>query len=148
MYCPLHPYSIVTTLINQNTLPLKQPSAKPIHQTSNNSFMNLQLNDSIRFDAMKAALTQKFPAYEVELKKNPLARFEYIQVRKSPFVGVWIRIFPKKNRVTLIKTIPSTWARAFLGGLLTMLFAGGAQGRLRKEVAGVLAKEFYTTELN
>ncbi len=110
--------------------------------------MNLQLNDSIGFNAMQTALVKKLPAYQVELKKNPLARFEYIQVRKSPFVGVWVRVYPKKNRITLIKTIPSTWARAFLGGLLTMLFASGAQGKLRKEVAGVLEKEFNTTVLN
>jgi hypothetical protein len=79
------------------------------------------------------------------LKKNPIARFEYIQVRRSAYVGLWIRIFPAKKRVMLIKTIPSTMARAFLGGLIAMLIASGAQRKLSNEVADVLKKEFKTT---
>ena len=106
--------------------------------------MNLQLNDSISFPAMMTVLTEKFPKYKIVLKKNPVARFEYIQVYKSAYVGLWIRIFPDKKRVTLIKTIPSTMARALLGGLIFWMFADGAQGRLRNEVAEVLKKEFNT----
>ncbi len=108
--------------------------------------MNLQLNDAITFETMTRVLTEKFPAYKIELKKNPIARFEYVQVRKSAYVGVWIRTFPKKNRVMLIKTIPSIWARALFGGLIAILLASSAQGKLRKEVAEVLKKEFSTTE--
>ena len=107
--------------------------------------MNLQLNDSMNFQAMLKVLTEKFPAYIIELKKNPIARFEYIQVRKSAYVGLWIRIFPDKKRVMLVKTIPSTMARALLGGLIAMLIASGAQAKLRDEVAEVLKKEFNTT---
>jgi hypothetical protein len=44
----------------------------------------------------------------------------------------------------LIKTIPSTMARALLGGLIAMLIASGAQEKLRNEVADVLKKEFNT----
>ena len=106
--------------------------------------MNLQLNDSISFPAMMKVLTEKFPNYKIILKKNPVAGFEYIQVRKSTYVGLWIRIFPKKNRVMVIKTIPSTMARALLGVLIAMLIASGAQGKLRDEVADVLKKEFNT----
>lgn len=106
--------------------------------------MNLNLNDSINFDAMLRVLTEKFPDYKIELKKNPVAKFEYIQVYKSAYVGLWIRIFPKKNRLMIIKTIPSTMARAFLGGLIAILIASGAQGRLRDEVAEVLKAEFKT----
>ena len=107
--------------------------------------MNLQLNDSINFQAMLKVLTEKLPGYTIELKKNPIARFEYIQVRKSAYVGLWIRIFPDKKRVMLVKTIPSTMARALLGGLIAMLIASGAQAKLRDEVAEVLKKEFNTT---
>ena len=106
--------------------------------------MNLQLNDSINFQSMLKVLTEKFPAYTIELKKNPIARFEYIQIRKSAYVGLWIRIFPDKKRVMLVKTIPSTMARALLGGLIAMLIASGAQTKLRDEVAEVLKKEFNT----
>ncbi|MBK8611683.1 MAG: hypothetical protein IPL84_17555 [Chitinophagaceae bacterium] len=106
--------------------------------------MNLVLNDSINFESMMRVLTEKFPGYKIELKKNPVAKFEYIQVYKSAYVGLWIRIFPKKNRLTIIKTIPSTMARALFGGLIAFMIASGAQGRLRDEVAAVLKKEFNT----
>jgi len=106
--------------------------------------MNLELNDSINFQTMMKALKEKFPNYTIELKKNAIARFEYIQVRKSAYVGVWIRIFPKKNRVMLVKTIPSTMARALLGGLIAILIASSAQGKLRNEVAEVIKGEFKT----
>jgi len=59
--------------------------------------MNLQLNDSVNFPAMLNALIQKLPSYKIELKKNPIAGFEYIQVTKSAYVGIWIRVFPKKE---------------------------------------------------
>ena len=107
--------------------------------------MNLVLNDSISFPAMMKVLTEKFPNYQVVLKKNPVAGFEYIQVRKSTYVGLWIRIFPKKNRVMLIKTIPSTMARALFGGLIVILIASSAQGKLRDEIAEVLKTAFNTT---
>ncbi len=106
--------------------------------------MNLALNDSINFESMMTVLKGKFPDYKIELKKNPVAKFEYIQVYKSAYVGLWIRIFPKKNRLMIIKTIPSTMARALFGGLIAILIASGAQGRLRDEVADVLKKEFKT----
>ena len=111
----------------------------------NSKHMNLQLNNSITFQSMMKVLAEKLPIYKFELKKNPIARFEYIQVRKSAYVGVWIRIFPDKNKVMLIKTIPSTLARAFLGGLIAVIIASSAQERLRTEVAEVLKKEFNTT---
>ena len=108
--------------------------------------MNLELNDSMSFQGMLKVVKEKLPQYAIELKKNPLAGFEYIQVRKSAYVGVWIRTFPKKNRVMLIKTIPSTMARALLGGLIAMLIAAGAQKKLMNEVAEVLKSEFKTAE--
>ncbi len=109
--------------------------------------MNLVLNDSMTFSAMQQVLSEKSPAYKIQLKKNPVARFEYIQVYKSTYVGTWIRVFEKKNQVMLIKTIPSTMARAFLGGLIAFLIASGAQNKLRNEVAKVLKDAFATTEI-
>ena len=109
--------------------------------------MNLALNDSMTFSAMQKVLSEKLPAYKIELKKNPIARFEYIQVYKSAYVGTWIRVFEKKNKLMLIKTIPSTMARALLGGLIAFLIASGAQNKLRKEVAHVLKDAFGTTEV-
>ncbi len=106
--------------------------------------MNLVLNDSMNFQAMLKVLKEKLPNYSIELKKNPIARFEYIQVRKTAYVGVWVRTFPNKNRVMLIKTIPSTMARALLGGIVAMLIASSAQKKLVDEVAEVLKDEFKT----
>ncbi|MEP6676808.1 MAG: hypothetical protein ABJA78_16730 [Ferruginibacter sp.] len=108
--------------------------------------MNLALNDSMSFAAMQKVLSEKLP-YKVELKKNPVARFEYIQVYKSAYVGVWIRVFEKKNQVMLIKTIPSTMARALLGGIIAIIIASGAQNKLRQEVAQVLKDAFGTKEI-
>jgi hypothetical protein len=106
--------------------------------------MNLELTDSMTFQSILAALKNRLPGYTIELKKNPVARFEYLQVYKSAYVGVWIRIYPQKKKVQLIKTIPSTMARALLGGLIAMLIASGAQKRLVDEVAEVLKAEFKT----
>ena len=109
--------------------------------------MNLVLNESMSFSAMQKLLAEKFQAYKIELKKNPIARFEYIQVYKSAYVGLWIRVFEKKNQVSLIKTIPSTMARALFGGLIAILLASSAQNKLRKEVAQVLKDNFGTKEV-
>jgi hypothetical protein len=109
--------------------------------------MNLVLESPMSFSAMQRVLSEKLPAYKINLKKNPVARFEYIQVYKSAYVGTWIRVFEKKNRVTLIKTIPSTMARALFGGLIFWMLASGAQNRLRKEVAQVLKDAFGTSEV-
>ena len=106
--------------------------------------MNLQLNDSINFPSMLKVLQEKLPNYKIELKKNPVLRIEYLQVYKSAYVGLWIRIFPKKNRVMLIKIIPSAMHRALFGGLISLLIASKAQGKLRDEAAEVLKNEFKT----
>ena len=34
-----------------------------------------------------AILQEAFPAYKIEVKKNPILRFEYVQVAKTSFVG-------------------------------------------------------------
>lgn len=109
--------------------------------------MNLVLNDAMNFSAMQKVLAEKLPAYKIELKKNPIARFEYIQVYKSAYVGTWIRVYEKKKQIALIKTIPSTMARALFGGLIAFLIASSAQNKLRNEVAQVLKDAFATSEV-
>ncbi len=105
--------------------------------------MNLQLNEKMTFPEMERVLSEKL-TYEVKIKKNPLLRFEYIVVKKSAFVGAWIRIFEKKDRVQLIKAIPSDIARAFFGGLIVILFLSSAQRKVLEEIAEVLKAEFQT----
>jgi hypothetical protein len=108
--------------------------------------MNLELNDAMTFPAMLKVLKEKLPNYTIILRKNPVLGFEYIQVRKSAYVGVWIRIFPKKNQVRLIKTIPSAMARAMFGGVFAILIASPAQEKVRDQIAAVLKAEFRTSE--
>jgi len=105
--------------------------------------MNLELNEKITFEAMQKVLTEKLP-YQVKIKKNPLLRFEYVVVKKTAFVGAWIRIFPKKNRVMLIKAIPSDIARALFGGLIVILFLSSAQKKVLDDISKVLIDEFDT----
>lgn len=108
--------------------------------------MKLVLKPEINFDSLQATLKEKFPQYQVTKKKNPITKWEYVEVRKSAGVGVWVRIFPNKNEFWLIKCIPSTAMRALFGGLLFLAFVVGAQGKLQKEVADVLKAKFNTTE--
>ena len=106
--------------------------------------MNLQLTPSMTFPAMTQVLSENLPDYKVELKKNSVIGFEYIQVKKTGWVGTWIRVFPKKNRVMLIKAIPSNVNRALLGGLISYMLVSGKQSKLRNEIEDILTKAFNT----
>jgi len=109
--------------------------------------MRLEYTTDMTFEAMKDTLAAALPQYEVKVLKNPLAKFEYVEVKKSGTVGVWIRVFDKKGRVQLTNAIPSTAARAFLGGLLLIAFTYGAQSKVRKEAGAVLIEKFNTKEI-
>ncbi len=109
--------------------------------------MNLQFNEQMTYQSTYEILKEKLPQYRVDLKKNPLARFEYIQVRKAPFVASWVRIFPDKKKVMLIRGIPDFWARLLLGGLLAILFFGGSQKAVEQEVAEILKQEYNIDKL-
>ena len=98
------------------------------------------------FEKMTKVLKEAFPQYKVTLEKNPLAKWQYVQVKKSGTVGVWIRTYPKKKTALLIKAIPSSLVRALYGGLILILFVMKAQGKVQKEVNDVLIKSFNTTE--
>ena len=106
--------------------------------------MKLKLHPEMTFDSMVQTLQNELPQYQTSLLKNPLLGFQYIEVKKSGFVGVWIRSFEKKGNITLMKAIPSALARGFLGGLLLILIVNGAQGRVRKDVEEVLKRKFNT----
>ena len=104
--------------------------------------MNLQIKEEMTYQSVFEKLKEDLPQYRVELKKNPLAKFEFVQVRKGPFVASWVRLFPKKEQTMLIRGIPDFWARLLLGGLLAVLFFGGAQKQVEEEVAESLKKNF------
>ena len=110
--------------------------------------MDLELKPGITFEGMNELLNRECAEYKIKLLKNPVAKFQYIQVEKSAFVGIWIRIMEKKNIVKLINTMPSTLARIpFLGLIVTLLlfaFTNPAQTKVGNEVAEILKKEYGT----
>ena len=109
--------------------------------------MKLKYNPQMTFEKMIEVLTRALPGYKIELRKNPLMRFNYIVIRKSAFIGVWVRVFEQKGFVQLIKAIPSVWARAFFGSLLVILLMSKSQGKVADEVAQVLEREFGTARV-
>ena len=109
--------------------------------------MKLNQLASITFDSLEAKLPGKLPQYSISRKKNPIGRFEYIEVKKNGFVGVWIRIFKKKEQVFLVNCMPSALVRGLLGGLLFILFTYGSQNKLRHEVGEIIKATFGTDEV-
>ena len=113
--------------------------------------MKLELKPEMSFNSITDLLIGACPDYKIKLLKNPVARFEYIQVEKSAFVGIWIRIFESKGAVQLINTIPSTIARIpFLGLIVTLLlfaFTNPAQTKVRNEASEIFIKEYGTKEI-
>ena len=108
--------------------------------------MKLELNPQMSFENMTNLLTEKFPQYEIKLLKNPVAKFQYIQVKKSAFSGVWIRRYEKKGSVQLINAVPSALARGFTG-LIGLLAGRSAQNKIRTEVGETLLTNFDTREI-
>lgn len=108
--------------------------------------MKLKHTEAMTFEAMAEALqaSPELP-YEITIKKNPLMGWQYIQIKKSGAVGVWIRVFPKRGRVQLMNAMPSTLVRAMFGGLILIAFTYGAQSKIRKKAGAVLMETFDTT---
>ena len=113
--------------------------------------MNLELKPEMSFEGMTSVLTNQCPDYKIKLLKNPVAKFQYIQVEKSALVGIWIRVMEKKNIVKLINTMPSTLARVPLFGLVFTLilqgFMNASQSKVRLEAVEILKKEYGTMEV-
>ena len=113
--------------------------------------MKLELKPEMSFDSMTDLLKRECSDYKIKLLKNPVARFQYIQVEKSAFVGIWIRVFENKDTVQLINTMPSTIARIPLLGLIVTLFLFSvtkpAQTKVRDEVGEIFVKEYGTKEI-
>lgn len=109
--------------------------------------MKLKHYPDMTFDNLVQTLRTECPQYQTSLLKNPLLGFQYIEVKKSGFVGTWIRINEKKANVELTKAIPSAMARGFLGGLLLMLIVSSAQGKVRKDVEDALKRKYNTENI-
>ena len=107
--------------------------------------MFLNLTEDMSYEKMTEAIKKALPQYEVELLKNPIAKFQYIQIKKTGMVGLWVRLIEKKNHVMLIKAMPSAHARAFLG-FIFLIIKGKELNEVMNQVADVIKKEFNTTE--
>lgn len=99
--------------------------------------MKVKVNQTTSSQELLSILKDGLPQYKIELKKNPLFRFEYIEVAKSSFYGAWIRI-QKNNEITIQGAIPSVLVRALLGGLLMILILRSGTKKLENEIAAVL----------
>ncbi len=104
--------------------------------------MKLQLVDGLTFPAMHQVLSQALPQYKTRLLKNPVFKWDYIEVKRNAFVGVWVRIYEDKGTIDLINCIPAAWARALFGGLIVMLFLMSSQKKLQAEIQAVLEGTF------
>lgn len=94
------------------------------------------------YEAVAETLKKELPQYKVSLKKNPIAGFQYVEVAASGFAGIWIRIWPNKNRIGLTRCHPSPMVRALLGGLLVLAFTWGTMGKVQKASADVLKRVY------
>ena len=79
---------------------------------------------------IRTFLATELPEYDVTVKNSLV---EYVEVKSSSFVGVWIRI--KKNQVLIFGGIPSAMARAAFGPMWIPLFLRSSFNRLESEVA-------------
>ena len=109
--------------------------------------MKIEFKPEMTFESMAEVIQENFPQYKTEIKKNPVAKFNYIQIRKTGAVGVWIRIFEKKNKVQLMNAMPSALVRGLLGGLILVAFTHKAQSKIRKEVGEKFIQHYNTKEL-
>jgi hypothetical protein len=90
--------------------------------------------------AVADALRRELPQYQVEMKRNPLLGFDYVEVRKSAYAGAWIRL--KNDKLTAQGVVPSTAARVFLGGLLLLLITYSSRKEVEKACGEVMMRNF------
>lgn len=106
--------------------------------------MNIELTPEMTLERITEVLKSEFPECQVELKKNPLFRNQYVEVKKTAFVGAWINAHPKKNKLSIQGAIPSALVRGLIGGLLLILFLAKSHKRMTTDIATILKDEFKT----
>ena len=103
-------------------------------------------NDNATIEDIAAILQTEMPQYIVEIKKNPLMGFQYVEVKKTSFIGAWVNV-KKDNKVTVNGIIPSTMARAFLGGLLLLAITYSGRKKIEQEVGSLLQDKLWQIKL-
>jgi hypothetical protein len=86
------------------------------------------------------AISRELPQYQVEVKRNALLSFDYIEVRKSNYAGAHVRL--KNDKITAWGVIPSVGARIFLGGLILQLATMSGRIQVTKAVGEVVKRNF------
>ena len=104
--------------------------------------MRFQIISNVSIEQLFEDIKSQFPEYKATLKKNPLLRFQYIELRKSATVGVWIRI-RNNNNFWIAGAIPSPVIRALFGGLILYVFIVGKMKKIEKQIGGYV-REKYT----
>lgn len=106
--------------------------------------MKIQLKRQVSEGVLNALLSKKFTDYNVKIRSNPVVGFKYIQVKKSAFVGVWIRI--QNDHISVNGAVPSDLARGLLGALFLIIFISVTK-RIEKEV-GTYLEEYQNTKID
>ncbi|HET6990925.1 MAG TPA: hypothetical protein VFJ43_06350, partial [Bacteroidia bacterium] len=86
------------------------------------------------------AIRRELPQYAVEIKRNALLSFDYIEVRKSNYAGTHVRL--KNDKITAWGVIPSMAVRFFLGGLILQLATISGRIQVTKAVGEVITRNF------
>ncbi|NDC41711.1 MAG: hypothetical protein EBZ77_09210 [Chitinophagia bacterium] len=102
--------------------------------------MKITFNNPTDVDAIFNHLMESLPQYIIEIKKNPLLGFRYVEVRKNGFVGAWVNYKEKNNTATIVSCVPSVAARAFLGGLLLYTINYFNSRQLVRDTSAALAE--------
>ncbi len=100
--------------------------------------MKIILKEQMNIEGVYDKLLEAYLPYTVTLKKNPIGRWQYIEVKKNAWVGVWIRYKEKSNSLRIYSVVPSMLARVLLGGLLMVTINYFATRNLIKDVSDKL----------
>ena len=76
--------------------------------------MKITYTPEMTFEAMQDAVRSELPEYTTEIKKNPLLGFQYLEVKKSGTVGVWVRVFEEKRKSPIDECHPFILGETFI----------------------------------
>ena len=103
----------------------------------------MKLKQGVTLESVSEKLRKELSSHiTVEINNNPFYKnIRWIEVNKDSFVGV--RIFHKDNDLRLDTHIPSFFARAFFGGIISGIFHHGSRRDFKQKIADFLVSEFY-----
>ena len=94
----------------------------------------------LNIEAINGLLKEEFPEYEVKIRTSLVGK--YVQVRKSAFIGVWVRIKKSKNAIRIEGCVPSDIARGLFFGLIVYAFIASSLSRIENEIFSFLQEKY------